>query len=89
MPSDLTPNSDFVVIASCDKESSTWVDRNTPDRTYVKKHGRGTRRICSVELTFMLLKSVDQNTHAIIPKLHTAIMKRRREKRLCRVKCES
>jgi len=62
------PNSDFVVVTSCDEEGSTRVNGNTPYRT------------------FMLLESINQNAHAIIPQLHTTIVERCGEERLCRMK---
>jgi len=64
----LTPDFDLVIVTAGDQESSTGVDGDTSDRAFIWKYQRG----CSVPLgknenTFMLLESVYQDTHAVVP----------------------
>lgn len=64
----LTPDFDLVIVTASNQESSTRVDGDTSDRAFIGKHQRG----CFVPLgnnenTFMFLKSVYQDTHAVVP----------------------
>lgn len=64
----LTPDFDLVIVAAGYQEGSAGMDSDTSNRAFIKISTRAVRVVeRERESTFMLFKSVYQDTHAVVP----------------------